>query len=148
MKVRYRTKSGTESTAYLDDGESDTRTGADKYTDEPLTVRWDGAQWVAVAVLRERDAGPVRPDEEPATGKATLSGHPDGPLVVALPTAWTVPPPIAYVHKLSESGRYLSDTQGVFGVPFRLMKRADGSPVVLPDGTVEYWYTPDEEPTT
>jgi hypothetical protein len=48
MKVRYRTQSGTESTAYLDDGESDTRTGADKYTDEPLTVRWDGSQWVEI----------------------------------------------------------------------------------------------------
>lgn len=49
MKVRYRTESGSESTAYLDDGESDTRTGADKYTDEPLAVRWDGANWVEVA---------------------------------------------------------------------------------------------------
>lgn len=48
MKVRYRTKSGSESTAYLDDGESDTRTGADKYTDEPLAIRWDGAKWVEV----------------------------------------------------------------------------------------------------
>jgi hypothetical protein len=48
MKVRYRTESG-ESTAYLDDGESDTRTGTDKYTDEPLTVRWDGSKWVEVS---------------------------------------------------------------------------------------------------
>lgn len=46
MKVRYRTASGAESTAYLDDGESDTRTGTDKYTDEPLTVHWDGSKWV------------------------------------------------------------------------------------------------------
>ncbi|RPE40254.1 hypothetical protein EDD90_3290 [Streptomyces sp. Ag109_O5-1] len=59
MKVNYRTESGSESTAYLDDGEAGTRTGADKYTDEPLTVRWDGSQWVEVG------AGPVRPDEEP-----------------------------------------------------------------------------------
>lgn len=65
MKVRYHTKSGSESTAYLDDGERDTRTGADKYTDEPLTVRWDGSKWVEVVALRERGAGPVRPDEEP-----------------------------------------------------------------------------------
>ena len=49
MKVRYRTQSGTESTAYLDDGETDIRTGADKYTDEPLTVSWDGSKWVEVA---------------------------------------------------------------------------------------------------
>lgn len=48
MKVRYRTQSGTESTAYLDDGEGDTRTGADKHTDEPLTVWWDGSGWVEV----------------------------------------------------------------------------------------------------
>lgn len=64
MKVRYRTESGSESTAYLDDGESNTRTGTDKYTDEPLTVRWDGSEWVEVAALREHGAGPVRPDEE------------------------------------------------------------------------------------
>lgn len=64
MKVRYRTEFGSESTAYLDDGESNTRTGTDKYTDEPLTVRWDGSKWVEVAVLRDRSAGPVRPDEE------------------------------------------------------------------------------------
>jgi hypothetical protein len=97
---------------------------------------------------REASAGLVRPEEERASGKATLGGHPDGPLVTALPTAWTVPPPVAYVHKLCESGRYLSDARGVFGVRFRLMTRADGSPVVLPDGTLEYWYAPDEEPTT
>jgi hypothetical protein len=48
MKVRYRTESGSESTAYLDDGESNTRTGFDKYTDEPLAVRWDGSKWVEV----------------------------------------------------------------------------------------------------
>jgi hypothetical protein len=78
------------------------------------------------------------------SGKATLSGHPDGSVVVALPAAWTEPPPIAYVHKLSETGRYLTDAQGVFGIPFRLMTRADGAPVVLPDGTLEYWYAPDE----
>lgn len=48
MKVRYRTERGSESTAYLDDGEGDTRTGTDKYTDEPLTVRWDGSKWVEI----------------------------------------------------------------------------------------------------
>jgi hypothetical protein len=61
MKVNYRTESGSESTAYLDDGEGDTRTGADKYTDEPLTVRWDGSKWVEVG------AGSKRPDEEQTT---------------------------------------------------------------------------------
>lgn len=49
MKIRYRTASGSESTAYLDDGENNTRTGFDKYTDESLTVRWDGSKWVEVA---------------------------------------------------------------------------------------------------
>lgn len=63
MKVRYRTRPGSESTAYLDDGESDTRTGTDKYTDEPLTVRWDGAKWVEVTTLLEYGSGPVRPGE-------------------------------------------------------------------------------------
>lgn len=65
MKIRYRTEFGSESTAYLDDGESNTRTGTDKYTDEPLTVRWDGSKWVEVAPLRERSAGPARPGGEP-----------------------------------------------------------------------------------
>lgn len=65
MKVRYRTSSGSESTAYLDDGESSTHTGVDKYTDEPLTVRWDGSEWVEAAAVSEHGAGPVRPDEEP-----------------------------------------------------------------------------------
>jgi hypothetical protein len=65
MKVRYSTESGSESTAYLADGEGDTRTGADKYTDEPLTVRWDGSKWTEITQLRS--AGPVRPDEEPTT---------------------------------------------------------------------------------
>lgn len=64
MKVRYRTESGSESTAYLDDGESNTRTGADKYTDEPLTVRWNGATWIEVTADPEHGAGPVRPGEE------------------------------------------------------------------------------------
>lgn len=64
MKVRYRTESGSESTAYLDDGESSTRTGADKHTNEPLTVRWDGTEWVEVAVPRESSAGSARPGEE------------------------------------------------------------------------------------
>lgn len=58
MKVRYRTESGSESTAYLDDGESNTRTGFDKYTDEPLTVRWDGSVWIEAAAVS------VRPNEE------------------------------------------------------------------------------------
>lgn len=66
MKVRYRTTSGSESTAYLDDGESGTRTGFDKYTDEPLTVRWNGAEWVEVAAVPdgspyERPLRRVRP---------------------------------------------------------------------------------------
>lgn len=65
MKVRYRTESGSESTAYLDDGEGSSRTGTDKYTDEPLAVRWDGSKWVEVATLREHGADPARPDEEP-----------------------------------------------------------------------------------
>src|SRR5262245_58615251 len=56
MRVNYRTESGTESTAYLDDGEGDTRTGADKYTDEPVTVRWDGAHWVEVGAAPARYA--------------------------------------------------------------------------------------------
>lgn len=57
MKARYRTTAGSESAAYLDDGESDTRTGVDKYTDEPLTVRWDGSKWVEVTAA---------PDGKPA----------------------------------------------------------------------------------
>jgi hypothetical protein len=81
------------------------------------------------------------------SSKATLSGHPDGIVVVALPDGWETPPPIAYVHKFSEAGRYLSDTQGVFGIPFRLMTRGNGTPVVLPDGTLDYWYAPAGEPT-
>lgn len=63
MKVRYRTDSGHESTAYLDDGESATRTGIDKYTDEPLTVRWDGSEWTEVVVLSGHDAGSVGSEE-------------------------------------------------------------------------------------
>ena len=64
MKVRYRTKSGSQSTAYLDAGESNARTGVDKYTDEPLTVRWDGSKWVEAATFSEQGAGSVRPGEE------------------------------------------------------------------------------------
>lgn len=79
--------------------------------------------------------------------KAHLGGHPDGSVVVPMLDEWTEPPPIVYVHKFSEAGRYLRDQQGVFGIPFRLVTRDDGRPVVLPDGTVEYWYAPGEEPT-
>jgi hypothetical protein len=70
-----------------------------------------------------------------------LGGHPDGPVTVPMPEEWADPPAIVYVHKFSEAGRYLRDFQGVFGVPFRLVTRNDGAPVVLPDGSVEYWYT-------
>lgn len=62
MKVRYRTESGGESTAYLDDGDGDTRAGADKYTDEPLTVRWDGTNWAEVARASEHSEDRMRPD--------------------------------------------------------------------------------------
>lgn len=62
MKIRYRTAAGTESRAYTDldytlhweptDGEVITAT--DKYTDEPVTVRWvddygDGGEWVELS---------------------------------------------------------------------------------------------------
>jgi hypothetical protein len=87
--------------------------------------------------------------------KAHLGGHPDGAVTVPMPDEWTEPPAVVYVHKLSEAGRYLRDFPGVFGVPFRLVARDDGTPVVLPDGSVEYWHAPDagpvrpgEEPTT
>lgn len=86
--------------------------------------------------------------------KAHLGGYPGGPVDVPLPNDWADPPAIVYVHKLSEAGRYLSDAQGVFGIPFRLVTRGDGTPVVLPDGSLEYWYAqearpvrPDEDPT-
>jgi hypothetical protein len=71
-----------------------------------------------------------------------------------MPDEWVDPPATVYVHKLSETGRYLSNVQGVFGIPFRLVTRDDGAPVVLPDGSVEYCYAagggavrPDEETT-
>lgn len=66
MKVGYRTESGSQSTAYLDDGDSNTRTGFDKYTDEPLTVRWNGAEWVEVAALPVHGARPVSGEETSA----------------------------------------------------------------------------------
>lgn len=45
MKIGYTRLNGFTSTAYLDDGDGNTRTGQDKYTDEPITVRWNGDTW-------------------------------------------------------------------------------------------------------
>jgi hypothetical protein len=47
LKVAYRTLGGFVSTAYIDveHEDSDQGTGEDKYTDEPVTLRWDGQQW-------------------------------------------------------------------------------------------------------
>ena len=43
MKVRY----GRNSCAYLDtEHEDGSYTGTNKYTDEPVTLRWDGEQWL------------------------------------------------------------------------------------------------------
>ena len=79
------------------------------------------------------------------TMKAHLGGHPGGPVDVPMPDEWNEPPATVYVHKLSESGRYLSDTPGVFGIPFQLMTRDDGTPVIMPDGSAAYWHEPDAE---
>lgn len=46
MKIGYTRIYGFTSTAYLDDGDGDTRTGQDKYTEEPITVRWNGDEWI------------------------------------------------------------------------------------------------------
>lgn len=52
MRVAYRPSSGPEwnlSTAFLDTEHQDgTYSGTDKYTDDPVTVRWAGSAWVEV----------------------------------------------------------------------------------------------------
>lgn len=47
MKVAYVTTAGAMSTAYLDDEwtDADRASGTDKYTDEPVSLLWDGHQW-------------------------------------------------------------------------------------------------------
>lgn len=51
MKITYRTADGYRSTAYLDCDhpgcERDTHTGENKYTGDPITVRWndDTDEW-------------------------------------------------------------------------------------------------------
>lgn len=47
MKIEYVLPGGFTSKAYLNNGDGDTRTGSDKYTDEPVTVRWndDRLRW-------------------------------------------------------------------------------------------------------
>jgi hypothetical protein len=50
-KVEYETPTGRRSTAYVS-AEHDDQTlcsGTDKYTDDPVTVEWDGEQWRQVA---------------------------------------------------------------------------------------------------
>lgn len=49
MKVDYRLLSGGTSKAYLDEEEGEVITGTDKYTDDPVAVRWTGLEWVEVA---------------------------------------------------------------------------------------------------
>ena len=48
MKVGYRDVDGYEQTAYLDEPEvaRDIYRGVHKHTDEPVTVRWTGTEWV------------------------------------------------------------------------------------------------------
>jgi hypothetical protein len=57
VKVGYRLLTGGISTAYLghavdeddeDDEDDDTYSGFDKYTEEPVMVRWTGDTWVQV----------------------------------------------------------------------------------------------------
>jgi hypothetical protein len=50
MKVRYRMASGYETTAYLDDEANvdGSYSGTNKHTDEPVTVRWTGDEWIEV----------------------------------------------------------------------------------------------------
>jgi hypothetical protein len=45
VKIGYIGLSGYRSTAYLDTGYGDTWAGTDKYTDDPITVRWTGTEW-------------------------------------------------------------------------------------------------------
>lgn len=58
MKIGYRNLSGSTSTAYLDEEDyepEEVAAGADKYTDEPVAVQWDGIGWVEVdGVLTRR----------------------------------------------------------------------------------------------
>jgi hypothetical protein len=48
VKVEYVLLSGYSSTAYLDRRDGDTATGVNKYTDEPVTVRWGGVRWTEI----------------------------------------------------------------------------------------------------
>jgi hypothetical protein len=51
MKIAYRSLSGFDSTAYVDEvahPEFQTHTGTDKYTDEDVTVFWNGTNWEEV----------------------------------------------------------------------------------------------------
>ena len=46
MKVDYTTLSGARSVAYLDDARvGDVATGTDKYTDDDVSLLWDGNGW-------------------------------------------------------------------------------------------------------
>lgn len=54
MKVRYITRDGYESTAYLDDEDvvddpAHVYRGEDKYTDEPVAVTFDGDEFREIA---------------------------------------------------------------------------------------------------
>lgn len=67
MKILYRDPSGYTSTAYLDypldnplENAGDTEVwkgreyqGSDKYTDLPVTVRWDGRRWVTSGCIHD-----------------------------------------------------------------------------------------------
>lgn len=46
MKVDYTTNGGARSVAYLDGEPVNGRaTATDKYTDDDVTLRWDGTNW-------------------------------------------------------------------------------------------------------
>lgn len=60
MKIGYRTLDGYRSTAYLDcdahpdgwdcgHGDDGNHTGINKYTDEPVTVRWNDTEWIEIS---------------------------------------------------------------------------------------------------
>jgi hypothetical protein len=76
------------------------------------------------------------------TLRAHLGGHPNRSITLPMPSNWTEPPPVIYAHKFGEAGAVLRDFEGVIGVPFRLVTKDDGAPVILPDGSVEYWHEP------
>lgn len=52
MKVEYRALDGGTSVAYLDavvsGGDQSVWGGFNKYTDEPVNVRWNGHEWLEV----------------------------------------------------------------------------------------------------